>query len=206
MKFIEFVRNTLIASLLVISPYAAQTTRTNYANALLPNDRANMPFRLTNYGQPLVRGKAALHNGFRVCNTSLPHRALILSMGMIETNTLNTADRDRSKDNRTDGSANVSLFNLNVDMVVRLGYRRPWDLNDPRRIPDAVCLIQRAIRRWGLIRTLNYVRGGYTAFMDGRSYGAGDYRRTVKTTLAAIDRDSRLMRDGRRVEIMLPHV
>jgi hypothetical protein len=58
---------------------------------------------------------------------------------------------------------------------------------------------------WGVTRMLNFVRGGRTAFDDGTSYGAADYRDAVATILKVFDRFPALLTDDRRVEIYVPH-
>jgi hypothetical protein len=194
-------------AILALGGVSPSLARTNYANAVLPADPANKAYKLTSYGAPLRTGKAKLNLAFAKCNATQPQRYLFTAMGMLETNTLSTASRDASKDNTTDGSANVSLFNLSVDMVQRLNYtKNPRLLNDPKNLPDAVCLLQRGALKWGVPRMLNFVRGGYTAFVDGRSYGAQEYRSTIKTIVSVFDKDARLMYDDRRVEVFLNHV
>lgn len=198
----------MLVSILAFSGLGQMTmARTNYASALLPADQANKPYKLTSYGIPLRTGKAKLNAAFGKCKPTQPQRYLFLAMGMLETNTLSAQYRDASKDNTKDGSANVSLFNLSVDMVQRLNYtKNPQLLNDANNLPDVVCLLQRGVLRWGVSRMLNFVRGGYTAFIDGKSYGAQDYRDTIKTIVSVLDKDAKLLYDDRRVEIYLQHV
>lgn len=129
-----------------------------------------------------------------------------MAMAMLETNHMSITERDASKDNKTDGSANVSIFNLSKDLCFRLGYRNPVLLNDPGRLPEVVCLIQKGIKQMGLVSLLNFVRGGYTGWITGTAYGVDEYRQTVASIMRAIDLNPKLLTDDRRVEIFLAHV
>lgn len=133
-------------------------------------------------------------------------RALMMAMAMIETLHLSPGERDKTKDKNTDKSANASIFNLSEDMLNQLGYYGDIHLLDPLAALLAVVgLINRGIDLWGVTRMLNFVRGGRTAFNDGMSYGAAEYRNAVATILKLIDMSPTLMSDDRRVEIDVPH-
>jgi hypothetical protein len=179
---------------------------TNYASTLLPGVPGDKPYKITSYGSELRQHKKDLHGAFAVCKTPQPHQALFLAMAMIETNTMSIRDRDVIKDQTDNGSANMSIFNLNIDMLIRLGYAHPWKLNDPAHLSEAVCLLQKGIKKWGLIRTLNFVRGGYTAWQDGVSYDVWGYRRALATILKLMDAEPAILKDDRRVEIIVPYV
>jgi hypothetical protein len=58
----------------------------------------------------------------------------------------------------------------------------------------------------GVSAVLDFVRGGQTAFKDGKSYDASAYRRAIKTILSYFDKDHRLMSDDRRVWIDVKYV
>lgn len=131
--------------------------------------------------------------------------ALLVAMAMIETNHMCPTERDATKDCNTDGSANVSIFNLSVDLVQCAGFEGDvCCLNDD--LVQAVQVLAAAMQKWGVLPTLDFVRGGRTGFEDHVSYGCADYRRTVATVLARIDQDPALMTDDRRVEVDLVHV
>lgn len=169
---------------------------------------STLNYTLSDYGNELIYNKAKLINAFN--NVSLYDnniRALIMSMAMLETNTLNTTSRDTSKDKNTDGSTNVSLFNLNVDMIQSLGYNYTNEyMNDPDNLDSVINIIIRAFMTWGFDKTLNFVRGGRKGFVDSKSYGSEDYRNTIVSIMNAILKDQDLMHDSRRVEIYLNHV
>jgi len=174
--------------------------------ALLPGTPAIMKYQLTSYGTVLSGNKAALQSAFQSCNVVGPYQVLITAMAMLETTKMLLSQRDASKDKRTDGSANVSAFNLSRDMVSRLGVD-PNTLNkDPGSLGRAACVIKKAIDTWGVAPTLNYVRGGYTAWQDGVSYGAPAYRKTIATIMSVIDKNPALLTNDKRVAVFLGHV
>lgn len=180
---------------------------TKYWKLLLPGMSANRAYKIHTYPSVLQANKSRLHQAFNASGTREEWRVLMMAMAMIETRTMAPSERDATKDTRTDGAANASIFNLSEDMLRRLGYRGSIHILDPLgRLPDMVRLIALGINRWGIDRMLNFVRGGYTAFNDGVSYGAADYRNAVATILKVIDIYPSLMFDRRRVEINVPHV
>ena len=128
-------------------------------------------------------------------------------MGFLETNNLTSYERDSSKDNNGN-SANVSAWNLSIDLVEQVGYNRnPWDLNDQNnKITDVVDIIKNGIDKWGVNKFLNFIRGGRTAFNDGYSYGVYDYRNTIKTISNVIRSNHDLLWNGDRVQVYLQHV
>jgi hypothetical protein len=180
---------------------------TIYWTLLLPTMPADKPFKITSYGGALRANKRQLVNAFEVGGVRDERRALMMAMAMIETTTMSPSQRDASKDGRTDGAANASIFNLSEDMLRLLGYKGDIHLLDPlSALRDVVVLISKAVDTWGVTRLLDFVRGGRTAFNDGSSYGVGDYRNAVATILRNIDRSPPLMRDDRRVEVYVPHI
>ena len=64
-----------------------------------------------------------------------------------------------------------------------------------------VSYLLKGFRTWGIQSTLNFQRGGYTAFKDGVSYGAAEYRNAIVTIYNKIASDWTLEIDGRRIEI-----
>ena len=161
--------------------------------------------KISDYGAALRQNKQALAGA----TAHLPHdqRCLLTAMAMLETNTMSIGERDAGKDHLTNGAANVSIFNLNVDMVRRLGFTgSPGHLNRPEALRAVVDLLTAAFKQWGTERTLAFVRGGYTAFQDGHSYGAKEYIATIYRIRDAVRADAALLTDGRRVEVYLQHV
>lgn len=165
----------------------------------------DFPFTVGQYGQEIMDNKFKLKQAFDKLGMGLELRAVALAMAMQETNTLTHRDRDHEKDGRSDGSANVSLFNFSLDLVTQVGSYSgsPWDLNDEARIVDAVNVIKTGIAKWGVNRFLNFVRGGRTAFQDGHSYQAGKYRNAIKSMYWAIIKDQKLFWDDRRLQVEL---
>lgn len=173
----------------------------------LPNTPADRPWQISAYGNTLLANKGKLWAAFEAVHVPSHLRSLFLAMAFLETRTLSASERDMSKDSRTDGAANVSIFNLSVDMVRRLGYTHDVSaLNEDGALHDVVALLVRGVQEWGIERLLNYVRGGWTAFQDGASYGADAYRRTIATLMYVIDTAPNLMHDDRRAEVHLAHV
>lgn len=180
---------------------------TRYWSEWLPNMPADCAYHLSSYGDRLRGNKAVLLRACRDAGVSVSLQALLMGMAMVETTSLSAADRDASKDGCTDGSANVSLFNLSVDLVTQLGYSgdASW-LNTRDGLARAVGLLAEGVRRWGVVRLLNFVRGGRRGFEDGVSYDCYGYRNTIATMLRVIDAQPAVMWDDRRVEIDLAHV
>lgn len=160
----------------------------------------------SSYGDALRSNKSKLNAACDQVGASWDLKLLLLGMGFQETTTLSSSDRDASKDNMGD-AANVSAFNLSLDLVKQAGYNgNPWDLNYEDHLPAVVTLVRDGINKWGVNSFLNFVRGGRTAFQDGYSYGAYDYRNSMKTMCEVIDKDQSLLWDDRRVNIDVQHV
>lgn len=170
--------------------------------------RGDCAHTLVDYGDELKNNKALLNAALIKANILDRNVCILLmSMAMLETTTLNTAHRDTTKDDCTNGATNVSLFNLNTDMIKELKFSYTNDfLNDPKNLYVIVHILITAIRLWGVNRLLNFVRGGRTAFNDGHSYGAADYRNTILSIYKVVKSDISLMTDSRRVQIYLQHV
>jgi hypothetical protein len=192
---------------------------TNYWRVLLPNERANFPHQIKSYGSLLRSNKALLLQAFAASNIPQERRVLMMAMAMIETATLSPSDRDKGKDNLTDGSANASIFNLNEEMLRRLNYSGNIHLLDPlSALPRVVTLINDAINNtnWGITPNrgvpasgvtamLNWVRGGSSTYKDGVSWDAANYRNAVATAVKLISDDPSLMSDDRRIEMIVRH-
>lgn len=176
---------------------------------ILPNTPANMDYTITSYGSELETNKALLRDSFIYQNMK-PNTglfALMTSMAMVETTKMSVLDRDLSKDASTDGSANLSMFNLSSDLISFIGFTgHKEDLNKAENLPKVVELIRRGIDKLGIEHFLNFVRGGRKGFIDGVSFGASDYRSTIATILSLVDKHPSLLTDCNRVNIILPHV
>ncbi len=186
--------------------FAAQQPKpTKYREQLLPGIAADARVDLKWYGQEIANNKRVINRAFDACKISPARRALLMSMAFLETTHLKSEQRDASKDGRGDGSANLSLWNLSVDLVMYVGYRdNPWLLNkDPAR---AACVLNTAFDKFGIHRTLYFVRGGRTAFDDGKSFGAQRFVQVIASILKAVDANPSLMTDARRAETHLDPV
>ena len=162
----------------------------------------NAAYQITNYGTTLQMNKSNLAATLDAAGATPQEKALVIAMAMQETTLMSINQRDANKD-RTP-SANVSILNVNFDMLTRLGYTtKDWgaSLNAPIQLVTVVGYLLKAFRSWGIQSTLNYQRGGYTAFQDGVSYGAAEYRNAIVTIYNKIASDMALETDGRRIEI-----
>jgi hypothetical protein len=179
---------------------------TLYQQLLLPNEKPTTKYKLPDYGAKLKRNKALLNRAARDGKLRDERRVLLLVMAMIETQHLSPDERDTSKDKKTDGSANATIFNLSEDLLRQLGYRGTIRALDPlERLPDVVSLIDKGIDLWNVSSFLDFVRGGRTAFNDHKSYRAGEYRTGVATGLWVIDMNPALIDDSRRIEMNVSH-
>lgn len=166
----------------------------------------NLGYSIGDYGPDLQANKYKLRIACDQAGISWERRILMYAMAMIETNHMTSAERDSSKD-QMGLAANTSMFNLSIDLVQYTGYQGdPWYLNKDEGMADAVRVINSGIDQWGVNRLCAFVRGGRQAFNDGYSYGASDYKNTVKSIYYAIQNDQNLLWDSRRVEIYLNHV
>jgi hypothetical protein len=168
------------------------------------NAAGNARYQVSNYGGGLQGNKARLAAAADSAGANMQEKALIIAIAMQETTYMRGSERDGSKDGTS--SANISILNMNIDMVQMLGYSRGDGgayLNSDERLSEAVSYLLKAFRTWGVERTLNFQRGGRNAFNDGTSYGAGDYRNSIATIYNKIAQDPALISDGRRVEVNL---
>ena len=173
--------------------------------ALDVNAPPNAVFKITDYGNALQLNKISLASATDTAGANAQEKALVLAIAMQETTHMGTNERDASKDNTA--SANVTMLNMNYDFVRQLGYQgsdNGASLNNPAALTVAVGYMLQALRTWGPERTLNFHRGGATAFQDGVSYGAAGYRSAIATIYNCIAADPALEGDGRRVEIDVP--
>lgn len=167
----------------------------------------NAAFKISSYGDTLRRNKQALVTAIDAAGGNAQEKAVIIAIAMQETTHMSLSQRDASKDGTP--SANVSILNLNYDMLTKLGYTgRDWgaSLNDPAKLSQVLGYLIKGFRTWGFQSTLNYIRGGYTAYRDGVSYGAATYRNAIQTIYNQISKDQALQSDDRRVEINVPWV
>jgi hypothetical protein len=163
------------------------------------------PYSINNYNNVLQYNKGLLNAACDQVSIPYDFRILLFATAMIETTTFSCADRDNSKD-YNGNAANVSMFNLSIDLIQSADptITDPWTLNND--LDALIKFIQAAIKKWGLTRYLNFVRGGRTAFIDGFSYGAYDYRNAVKTIINVLNKNNSLLYDDRSVSVNLQHV
>ena len=169
---------------------------------------ADAAFALADYGDPLAQNKAGLWRILNHLGGARAEKRIIMAMAMQETNLMDLRERDASKDGSA--AANVSILNVNMGMLGALGYSSAdngQQLNRPENLPVVAGYLLKALRQWGTARTLNFQRGGSTGFADGTSFGCAEYRRAIATIFGQLDGDLQLAaRDGRRVQVAVPHV
>src|ERR1700733_9794950 len=139
---------------------------------------SHFPYKLVSKGKVLENRKAFVMGVFERCGIREERRGLMLAMAMIENELLVSEKIDHSKDNFADKSANTSIFNLNEDMLRELGYKSYEadygkvirELNDDGALPTVVGLLNQAFDKWTVVKTLHWLRGGYSTFIDDKSY------------------------------------
>ena len=114
--------------------------------SILKSEVESTSYNITSYGDELKNNKELLNKAFidAGINLELNICDLMLAMGMLETNTLDPIYRDASKDDNK-CSQNVSLFNLNMDMITYLGFKYTPDyLNNQDNLSSIVKIIYTA--------------------------------------------------------------
>ena len=168
-----------------------------------PGDRTD--YQLKDYGWQYGQNKNAVYNAIQANGLDWSAARAAMAIAMLETGDMGAWSHDSSKDWDGD-SKNVSLFNMNVGFLkyIGSGYAgNPDALNGPDSLSAAVAQLYMGMNNLGMDGFLNFHRGGQTAFQDGTSYGAYDYRNTISSMIQAIANDESLLTDQRRIEISL---
>ncbi len=162
-------------------------------------------FNFNDYGDALGDNKRLLESSLEKQGASPSEKRILVAIAMQESTHMSPDQRDKEKDGLL--SENLSIFNMNVDMVIRLGKSPPFGyLNQMENLDEAVAIMLQGLRTWGVVPFLNFHRGGATAFQDGQSYGAYEYRNAIYTIYKVMVSDPFILRDNRRVEIWVPRV
>ena len=131
---------------------------------------------------------------------------LILAVGMGETDNFSVDQRDATKD-QAGLAANYTAFNVNGDMLTHLYGRQDFSkYNGQDNIALGVRALLDAFRKWTPDRFLAFHRGGSTAFEDGQSYGAADYKARIHQVAKYLERNPQHLTDNYRVCFCIPHV
>lgn len=167
----------------------------------------NASYSVSDVSDELAANKQVLQRAATELGISWELWVLVLAMGMLETQSMNPADRDASKDG-AGLAANVSAWNLSLDLVQQVGTYsgNPWDLCKIENVRDVVAIIRDGISKWGVNSLLNFVRGGRTGWQDGYSYGVYEFRNAIKTMANAIRSNHDLLLNRQRVNVYVPHV
>jgi hypothetical protein len=159
------------------------------------------------YGLLLAENKAKLLAVMRAKALPQEFQFLLMAMAMQETETLSEGERDSTKDQGDAGAVNYSIFNLNAFFIRQAGATGDLKrLNPHAALPEVVMIILAAIRVMGLKRALQTIRGGQTAFVDHKSFGAWAYPPALKSSILVMDGMPSLLYDRKRVACNLPHV
>jgi hypothetical protein len=174
---------------------------------MLPGIPGDAEYTIQSYGEKLRENKKVVTDAYIDLDLPSPLRALFLGMAFQETTLMTSEQRDDKKDGRRDGSANWSLWNLNEDMLLKLGYRDDFRLlNDPNKVSIVLDLMQRGVDRWGVPQFLAFVRGGNTGFNDNRYFSVYDFQNAIATHLKVLANDILLFEDDRRIDIYVERV
>lgn len=170
----------------------------------------NAPYKLVHYGDRLKGNKALLWRVLNHLSATAEEKRMVMAIAMQETTHMASDQRDTSKDD-AGGARNVSILNVNIDMLGQAGYRADGDawgpLNETRNLPVVCDWTIQAMRKWGCRCLLDFHRGGRTAFKDGKSYGADGYRNAIATMMPLLRADIDLAaRNDLRIEIDVRHV
>jgi len=198
---------------------------TDYRKNSLPDVRPDSTnyAQTHDYGKELRDNKGKLQKAMKEKNVSEAYQALFTAMAMIETNTMDVRDLDHKKDGATDGSANVSIFNISDHLVFFSGYfdglagytevRLPASyrdkLNSDAGLADAVGVLNHAIAKVGVRKTLAFVRAGWEGYQgeneDVAQHVVQPYLGAVAWIVKEIDEHPNLLTDGQRVEMTVPY-
>jgi hypothetical protein len=195
---------------------------------MLPEEIQPTAYWKLNKAADIRTNKAKLHAACNRCGIAKDREGLLIAMAMIESWDLSWKNIDRTKDydpiKHGDASRylsdNVTIFNLNLDMLMNLdpGFvrlrsfipdlsfdiksRKPWldrmDKDSDKTLDYAVTILNHAFSTWGVLTTLQWTRGGRTTGTTGKSYDIGNYLKAVATTLRLMDDDARWLIDDRR--------
>jgi hypothetical protein len=133
---------------------------------------------------------------------------LLMAMAMQESETLSEGERDSTKDKGDALAVNFSIFNLGGFFLRMAGatgdYKR---LNPHKGLQEVVMIILAGIKAMGLMRALQTIRGGGTAYLiDPTAYGAWAYPPALKRSISIMDGMPALLFNDKRVACNLPHV
>lgn len=173
-------------------------------------------YSIKDYGWDLQYNKGAVLQAAKDSGANLQEQILILSIAMLETTKMNIGERDNKKD-WAGHSRNYSLLNVNRGMLIKMdataaqllpNYQIDTDyeyLNSPEKLKVAGWYLVVAFRTLGIDGAINFHRGGETAYRDGYSYRAAEYRNALFTVYNRIAQDMNLMWDSRRVELWVSY-
>lgn len=166
-----------------------------------------MPYKLTSYGAELQRNKRAIVSAAKAKGASPEMTALFVALAMQESTKMTAAQRDTTKDNNKDGSANYSLWNLSEHLIKSVGYTGDLKvLNDDKQVSQVIDIIMKGIKKYGMVKYLRFVRAGSTGLTSPTAYGSPVFISSIATMLRVMHEQPSLLNDSRRIEIHVEHV
>jgi len=134
-------------------------------------------------------------------------KRIIIAVAMQETQHMDISEHDGDKKSL---STNVSILNINYDMLHKLGYRGKnfgEALNRPAGLKTAVSYATKAMRTWTAKKFLDFHRGGRTGFDDPRLLGTQEYRNAIAAMMPLLrDNVALASKNDKRIQIDVEHL
>ncbi|MDQ7824842.1 MAG: hypothetical protein RDV48_18735 [Candidatus Eremiobacteraeota bacterium] len=155
----------------------------------------------------LGENKKNVLNALNAEGATREEQALIMSMGMLETQRMDPSERDGSKDG-SGLAKNFSAFNANADLLKRLGVpeSRLNSLNSTEGNAEVARTLLKGIREKGADWVLNFQRAGAASLTDPAAYGQDKYRNVIRSMQKDMLADPSLLTDNRRLAYSLEGV
>jgi hypothetical protein len=199
--------DTLFPNILPYPETPIPYSPSGYADYKDPLYKLPPPPSLGNYALLLAENKAKLLTAMRAKGLPQKDQFLLMAMAMQETETLSEGERDSTKDKGDALAVNFSIFNLGGFFLKMAGAAGDYTrLNPHAALPEVVMIISAGIKVMGLMRALETIRGGATAYLDHKSYGAWAYPPALKRSISIMDAMPALLFNDKRVACNLPHV
>ena len=158
---------------------------------------------LKSYGSKYKANKAKVMSALKKAGFSKAQQVLFLAIAMLETNTMDPAQRDTGK---TGASTNYSLWNVCRDMIEYAGKKATADLNTWKGVNKMAALLRALLKKYGVNPFLNFLRGGRDGFRTTTAYGCVGYRNAIASMVRIIDQNPSLLTDDRRIDMSEEHV
>lgn len=158
---------------------------------------------LKSYGSSYKSNKAKVMSALKKAGFSKAQQVLFLAIAMLETNTMDPAQRDTGKKGL---STNYSLWNVCLDMIQMAGKKASADLNTWKGLNKMAALLKAMLKKYGVNPFLNFLRGGRDGYRTTTAYGCQGYRSAIASMVRIIDQNPSLLTDDRRIDLSEAHV